>query len=197
MNESLPTSDDAKGSKLADVASSPHHTRTASAAPAGDDEPGTPATRVEKLAAFSVSSSDSTAGDSPPTDGAPAESDAQADGSGVPAPVVAAAMESSNPPPVVHDGPPDPANENERMETIECLKVLDSPEDPVLNSLCNLLCSVLKVPLAGIPAEHISAQLAYLHCLTARECNSHIDQLRCKCRQVSCHSDQRRCKLWA
>ena len=52
----------------------------------------------------------------------------------------------------VHEGPPDPANEEERTKTVECLQIIDSPEDPVLNSLCTLLCSILKVPMAGAAA---------------------------------------------
>lgn len=63
--------------------------------------------------------------------------------------VASAAAATAAQVPAEFEGAPLPANEAERMEMVHCMQVLDSPEDPVLNSLCTLLCSILKVPLAG------------------------------------------------
>ena len=47
------------------------------------------------------------------------------------------------------DGPPLPANESERLETTRLMGLLDAPEDPVLNSICELACSVFKCLVSG------------------------------------------------
>ena len=49
----------------------------------------------------------------------------------------------------LHTGAPIPADEAERLQTVQCLNVLDAAEDPVLNSICELIRSVVKVPVAG------------------------------------------------
>lgn len=51
---------------------------------------------------------------------------------------------------LVHtEGPPEPANEEERLKTVHMLQVLDSPADPVLDSICDLVCKVFKTVAAG------------------------------------------------
>ncbi|KAK9808554.1 hypothetical protein WJX73_008047 [Symbiochloris irregularis] len=47
-------------------------------------------------------------------------------------------------------GPPEPDNEEERLRTVDLMEILDKPEDPVLKSMCDLCCTVFKVPLTGV-----------------------------------------------
>lgn len=51
---------------------------------------------------------------------------------------------------VIYDeGPPEPPNDAERLETVHLMGLLDAPEDPVLNSICDLACSVFKCVVSG------------------------------------------------
>lgn len=49
-----------------------------------------------------------------------------------------------------HVGAPVPHDEDQRLCTVRDLNILDTPEDPVLNSICDLIKSLMKVPIAGI-----------------------------------------------
>ncbi|EIE27058.1 hypothetical protein COCSUDRAFT_45719 [Coccomyxa subellipsoidea C-169] len=49
-----------------------------------------------------------------------------------------------------YKGPPLPPDEDERCRTLETLDVQPEVDDPVLSSLCKLLCSLLKVPAAAV-----------------------------------------------
>ena len=47
-----------------------------------------------------------------------------------------------------YKGPSLPDDEDERMRTV-CCAVQDDQDDPVLSSICKLVCSLLRVPSAG------------------------------------------------
>ncbi len=47
-----------------------------------------------------------------------------------------------------YKGPPLPPDEEERMRTV-CCAVQNDHDDPVLSSICKLVCSLLRVPSAG------------------------------------------------
>jgi hypothetical protein len=53
---------------------------------------------------------------------------------------------SSRPP---YAGPPLPPDEDERVGALRTLHIEEGQADPVLDSLCNLVCSLLKVRIAG------------------------------------------------
>ena len=64
---------------------------------------------------------------------------------------------SAGPP---YAGPPLPLDEDERVSALRTLQISEGQADPVLDSLCNLVCSLLKVRLAGAatpPAESSSS----------------------------------------
>ena len=48
-----------------------------------------------------------------------------------------------------YKGPLLPADEDERMRTV-CCAVQNDEDDPVLSSICKLVCSLLRVPSAGL-----------------------------------------------
>lgn len=48
-----------------------------------------------------------------------------------------------------YKGPLLPADEDERMRTVSCA-VQNDEDDPVLSSICKLVCSLLRVPSAGL-----------------------------------------------
>ena len=48
-----------------------------------------------------------------------------------------------------YKGPLLPADEDERMRTVCCV-VQNDEDDPVLSSICKLVCSLLRVPSAGL-----------------------------------------------
>ena len=47
-----------------------------------------------------------------------------------------------------YKGPSLPEDEDERMRTV-CCAVQNDQDDPVLSSICKLVCSLLRVPTAG------------------------------------------------
>ena len=53
---------------------------------------------------------------------------------------------SAGPP---YAGPPLPLDEEERVSALRTLQIKEGQADPVLDSLCNLVCSLLKVRMAG------------------------------------------------
>lgn len=57
---------------------------------------------------------------------------------------------------IYEDGPPEPPNQEERLQTVHKLGLLDAPEDPVLNSICDVTCSVLQSMVSG---EYCAVQL--------------------------------------
>ena len=46
-------------------------------------------------------------------------------------------------------GPPLPPDEDARVGALRTLQIEEGQADPVLDSLCNLVCSLLKVRIAG------------------------------------------------
>ena len=56
-----------------------------------------------------------------------------------------------------YKGPGLPDDEEERMRTV-CCAVQDDQDDPVLSSICKLVCSLLRVPTAGSPPQLPSLQ---------------------------------------
>jgi hypothetical protein len=50
-------------------------------------------------------------------------------------------------------GAPIPEDEDEREKTLQTLDLHPEEDDPVLGSLCKLVCSLLKVPAAGVLAS--------------------------------------------
>ena len=56
---------------------------------------------------------------------------------------------SAGPP---YAGPPLPLDEEERVNALRTLQISEGQADPVLDSLCNLVCSLLKVRMAGAAA---------------------------------------------
>lgn len=53
---------------------------------------------------------------------------------------------NSRPP---YAGPPLPPDEDARVRALRTLQIEEGQADPVLDSLCNLVCSLLKVRIAG------------------------------------------------
>ncbi|BDA44488.1 hypothetical protein COCOBI_05-6750 [Coccomyxa sp. Obi] len=49
-----------------------------------------------------------------------------------------------------YKGPPLPPDEDARCRTLEALALQPEVDDPVLSSLCKLLCSLLKIPAAAV-----------------------------------------------
>lgn len=56
---------------------------------------------------------------------------------------------SAGPP---YAGPPLPLDEDARVSALRTLQIKEGQADPVLDSLCNLVCSLLKVRIAGAAA---------------------------------------------
>lgn len=59
---------------------------------------------------------------------------------------------SAGPP---YAGPPLPLDEEERVNALRTLQIKEGQADPVLDSLCNLVCSLLKVRMAGAAAPPV------------------------------------------
>ena len=83
-------------------------------------------------------------------------------------------------------GPPPPENEVARLQTVQML-VPTSDDDPVLASLCKLVCSLLKVPAAGVCTCPLlsNPRTLYLRNRCAQQ----------PCRLVICNVRLRRCRL--
>ena len=68
-----------------------------------------------------------------------------------------------------YKGPSLPDDEDERMRTV-CCAVQNDQDDPVLSSICKLVCSLLRVPTAGeailLPCPSIKSKHALRVCLT-------------------------------
>lgn len=86
-------------------------------------------------------------------------------------------------------GPPLPDNEEARVKTLQML-VPTTDDDPVLASLCKLVCSLLKVPAAGVlpgtPLSHSCAHADNSHSHTGwQPVNVHAGQGLCTCTSPS------------